>query len=143
MAWEQERYKKRARTYSVDPYVKEQSVVTLQEHYIICDISCQEAAVSPPYFLKRYFFAIVTGMLTIIFWVIVCAVGLFVLYYIGVVIFTILGIKQMLGWAKEEMKQVPEDYQRMRKEVKNENAGSEPVEKFIKGAITRWFHRLR
>ena len=82
-------------------------------------------------------------MLSTILWIIGGIIGLVALYYLGILIFTIFSIKQMFGWAKEEIHHVPNDYKRMQKEVQNENNKSEPLERFVKGTVVRWFDRLR
>jgi hypothetical protein len=82
-------------------------------------------------------------MFSFILWIIGGIIVLTILYYIGVIIFTIFGLKQIFGWAKQELHHVPSEYKKMQKEVKNENSVSEPVERFVKGTIVRWFDRLR
>jgi hypothetical protein len=70
-------------------------------------------------------------MFSFILWTIGGIIVLTILYYIGVIIFTIFGLKQIFGWAKQEMYHVPSDYKKMQKEVRNENSASEPIERFV------------
>ncbi len=109
-------------------------------HYIIYDIF---RASRLCYLVQRAIFDIVTAMLTLIIWIFIGIIALTILYYIGAFIFAFLGVKKILTWATDEANQLPKDYAKLRKEVKNEgNNHSESFESFLKGVFVRWYDKL-
>ncbi len=80
-------------------------------------------------------------MLSTILWILAGIIGAWILYWIGVFVFTIAGIKKIFDFARHEVNALPNDYTQMRKEVKNENA-SKGAENFIKTIFVRWYHKL-
>ena len=80
-------------------------------------------------------------MLTIIIWVLIGVAAAWILYWIGVFVFTLIGIKKTLQWANKEVTRLPDEYNRMRKDVKNENTRSESIERFVKGTFVRWYRK--
>jgi hypothetical protein len=81
-------------------------------------------------------------MLSIILWVLGGIVIAWILYWVGVFVFTLLGIKKVLNWASSEVQQLPDEYANMRKQVKNENSNGDHVEKFVKNTFVRWYEKL-
>ncbi len=81
-------------------------------------------------------------MLSLILWILFGIVALTVLYYIAIFVFTLLGLKKILGWATGEVNQLPQDYAKLRKGVKNKNSRSSSFETFIKEVFVRWYHKL-
>ncbi len=81
-------------------------------------------------------------MLSTILWIlggIVLCVGV---YYLGVLIFAILAVKKMVGVVRSEAQELPRDYTKFRKEVKNEVGPSVATETLVKSVFVRWYDRF-
>ncbi len=78
-------------------------------------------------------------MLTTILWILGGIIAVSILFGLLKIFFVVMGVKKMLNIVKQEVEQLPQDYQQMRKEVENENAAARPAAKMAKTVGSRWF----
>jgi hypothetical protein len=80
-------------------------------------------------------------MMTLV-WILVGIIVASLIIFLLKILFIVLGIKQILGIVREEVEQLPQDYNRMRKAVKNEGSVGQPTATFAKNVFVRWFKRM-
>lgn len=82
-------------------------------------------------------------MLSIILWVIGGFIALSIIFFLLKILLVVLGVRSMLNLVKQEVEHLPQDYERARKEVINENASAikkaTGVAKVIAKTGWRWF----
>ena len=61
-------------------------------------------------------------MLSIILWTIGGFIALSILFFLIKILLVIMGVRSMISIVKQEIEHLPQDYDRMRKTVENENA---------------------
>lgn len=79
-------------------------------------------------------------MLSLILWILGGLLLAVILYFVGVFVFMILGLKKLAHFAQGEIEELPKDYRNLRKHVKNENT-SQGTEQFVKTIFVRWYEK--